>query len=226
MEIMGITGVADEGALNAGPNLWESKEMGEDEFLKLLTVQMANQDPLDPMSNEQFVAQLAQFSSLEQLVGMNAGMESLYMGMASMNNATMANLVGKEVVAAGNGVVYDGESQEVDLHYHSGGDATSGTITIYDEDGSVVYTSEIGSFDEGEGHYTWNGKDTDGNQLPAGNYTFEVTGTNSDGGRVEVLELVVGLVDEMDYSSGSPMPTVQGIDLAIGDILRLTNGGL
>ena len=226
MEIMGITGVADEGALNSGPNLWESEEMGEDQFLKLLTTQMANQDPLDPMSNEQFVAQLAQFSSLEQLVSMNAGMESLYMGMASMNNATMANLVGKEVVAAGNGVVYDGESQEVDLYYHSGGAATSGTVTVYDEDGSVVYTAEIGSFEEGEGHYTWNGQDNDGNQVPAGDYTFEVTGTNSDGGRVEVLELVVGAIDEMDYSSGSPMPTVQGIDLTIGDILRLTNGGL
>ena len=72
MNILGISGIADEAAQVAaetGP-VYGEEEMGQDAFLKLLTTQMAHQDPLDPMSNEQFVAQLAQFSSLEQMITM------------------------------------------------------------------------------------------------------------------------------------------------------------
>ena len=223
MEILGITGIADENAMNAGPNLWESEEMGEDQFLQLLTTQMANQDPLDPMSNEQFVAQLAQFSSLEQLIGMKSGMDALYMGMASMNNATMANLVGTEVVALGNGISYDGEG-EVTVHFSTPEDVTSSQLNVYDSEGSLVYSVELGAQEEGEGSAVWNGLNNDGVEVPEGDYTFSVTGTTEDGVTVDITELVSGPVDEMDYSSGSPMPTVQGIDLTIGDILRLTNG--
>ena len=69
--------------------------MGKDEFLKLLTTQLQNQDPMNPLQNHEFVAQLAQFSSLEQLTSANTSLESLYLAMASMNNASMTQLLGQ-----------------------------------------------------------------------------------------------------------------------------------
>jgi len=225
MNILGISGIADEAAQVASETgaVYGEEEMGQDAFLKLLTTQMSHQDPLDPMSNEQFVAQLAQFSSLEQLIGMKSSLESVYMGVASMNNATMASLVGTHVVAVGNGINYSGEGS-AELHYNAQSDVSTGQLTVYDENGAAVYSRQIGNLDKGEGSLEWDGRDNDGQPVPEGNYTFSITGTDADGAPVEVTELVSGPVDEMDYTSGNPKPTVQGINIAIGDILRLTTG--
>ena len=86
-----------------------SSELGKDTFLRLLTTQLQNQDPLNPMANEDFIAQLAQFSSLEQLQGVNTQLEGLAMINTSMNNASMVNLLGQEVVAVSDSFHYGGE---------------------------------------------------------------------------------------------------------------------
>jgi flagellar basal-body rod modification protein FlgD len=224
MQILGITGISDEATATAEPApTYGKEEMGQDAFLKLLTVQMAHQDPLDPMSNEQFVAQLAQFSSLEQLISMKSSLDAVYMGVASMNNATMAGLVGTHVVAVGNGINYEG-SGDAELHYSAASDATSGQLIIYDENGAAIYTRQLGSMPKGEGSLEWDGRDSDGRTVPEGTYTFAITGTDAEGAPVGITALVVGPVDEMDYTSGNPKPTVQGINITIGDILRLTTG--
>jgi flagellar basal-body rod modification protein FlgD len=140
-----------------------------------------------------------------------------------MNNATMAGLVGTHVVAVGNGINYDGAG-EAELHYSASSDAASGLLTIYDENGAAIYSRQLGSMEEGEGSLEWDGRDNDGRPVPEGNYTFNITGTDADGAPVGITELVVGPVDEMDYTSGNPKPTVQGINITIGDILRLTTG--
>lgn len=196
-------------------------DLGEDTFLKLLTTQMQNQDPLEPMSNEQFVAQLAQFSSLEQLQTIGSGIEALYLLNASMNNAQMVNLLGQEITAMGDGIHYTG-SGEATLNFDADAATTTTTVTITDADGSVVWTGDAGSFAEGEGSWTWDGTTTDGTTAPEGDYTFSVTGTDANGNTVEVTELVVGLVDEMSFETGTAQPTVSGVPISIGDILRIS----
>lgn len=221
--ILGISGVSDAAALlRDNEPVASTGQMDRDTFLMLLTTQLQNQDPTSPMDNQEFVAQLAQFTTLEQQVHMNSTLESVYMGIASMNNATMAGLVGTDVVAAGNGFEYDGESESVELHYKANSNASSGTLTIYDEDGHVVYSRELSGFDEGEGSLTWDGTDASGNRADAGDYTFEITGLDAQSKEVAVYELIVGTITEMDYSSGAPRPTVDGYPMDIGDILRLT----
>jgi flagellar basal-body rod modification protein FlgD len=199
-----------------------SSELGEDAFLTLLTAQLQNQDPLNPVSNEDFVAQLAQFSSLEELMGISTGLEAVYLGITSMNNATMAGLVGAEVVAYGDSFTYSGEG-EVDLHFDASSAASDVTLTVTNEDGDVVSTVDMGGVEQGEGSFTWDGTDDDGNQLPEGEYTFSFTGTDTEGNDVDVAELLMGTIDEMDYSSGVPLPSVDGALISLGDIIRLTN---
>ncbi len=195
-------------------------DLGEDTFLRLLTTQMQNQDPLEPMSNEEFVSQLAQFSSLEELHGISGALESMYLLDASMNNAQMVNLIGQQVTAVGDSFTYSGEGS-AEIHFDATAATTATTVEITDADGSVVWTGEIGAVEEGEGSWTWDGTTTDGEPAPEGTYTFSVTGTDASEEAVELTELIVGTVDEMDFSSGSAQPTVGGVTIGVGDILRI-----
>jgi flagellar basal-body rod modification protein FlgD len=195
-------------------------DLGENTFLKLLTTQMQNQDPLEPMSNEDFVAQLAQFSSLEELQGISSGVESLYLMNASMNNAQMVNLLGQEVSATGDTFHYDGDGS-TELHFDSAADTAQTTITVTDSDGAVVWSGEAGQFEEGEGTWTWDGRTSAGDPAPAGDYTFSVTGTDAAGASVDISELIVGIVDEMSFEGGTAQPMVDGVPIAVGDILRV-----
>jgi flagellar basal-body rod modification protein FlgD len=196
--------------------------LGQDTFLRLLTTQMQHQDPTDPMSNEDFVAQLAQFSSLEQLVSMQGTLEAVYMGIASMNNTSMASLLGKHVVAVHDTFAYDGSGDAVSLMYDASDSFASATLTVKDDTGKVVATTEMGGGAAGEGTVAFDGRDHDGSPLPEGEYTFSITATAESGETVFVSELVQGQITEMDYASGSPMPSLDGIAIDLGAIVRLT----
>jgi len=219
--IQGISGVSDSDALSAtNTTSYGGQDLDQAAFMNLLTTQMQNQDPLDPMANEEFIAQLATFSSLEQLMSLNGIAQAITMGINSLNNAAMADLVGKHVVAKGDEFSYSGAGDQ-ELMYDAQGATTSTTVTVYDEDGSVVYTHEIGAVEAGEGTWTWDGKTTSGATAEEGTYTFEFTGENSSGESVTVDELIAGVIDEMDYSTGSPQPSIDGVSVDLGNLIRL-----
>lgn len=219
-EIQGISGVSDAAALEAAnTQTFGGQDLDQSAFMNLLTTQMQNQDPLDPMANEEFIAQLATFSSLEQLMNLNSVAQAMTLGISSLNNAAMVDLVGMDIVAAGNEFHHDGTSEH-ELMFDAEGAGTA-TLTVYDEDGNVVYQSDGFSVEEGEGSYTWDGKGDDGGTLPEGDYTFTVTATSSTGEDVEVTELVHGTVDEMDFSSGTPQPSIDGVAIDIADLIRV-----
>ena len=140
-----------------------------------------------------------------------------------MNNASMANLLGTDVVAVGNGV-HVPESGSMDLHWESHTDASTASLTVLDADGHPVYTEDLGNIAAGEGSITWNGKGDDGQRVPEGDYTFVVNAYDQSGQPVAVQTLIVGTVDEMDYTTGAPQPSVNGTAVEIGSILRLTSG--
>jgi len=198
-------------------------DLGQDTFLRLLTEQLQRQDPLDPMKNEDFVAQLAQFSSLEQLFGLQETMQSVYFGIASMNNATMASLLGKDVVAVGDGIRL-GEEGDATLHFETPQAFSSATVTVVDETGRVVQTIDIGQRSAGEFTVSWDGTGIDGTRQPPGDYRFAIAATDQQGDPIDVSSLVVGTVDEMDYSSSQPMPSVQGVAIPLENIRRLEAG--
>ena len=192
----------------ATPSTMGTTDLGEDAFLRLLTTQLQYQDPSDPVKNEAFVAQLAQFSSLEQLEGLNGTLDGVYAALAAMNNASMASLLGTDVIAAGNAFTYGGE----------------GPVTVYDEDGGVVWSGDAGALPAGAGSVTWGGLDASGQSVPAGTYTFSIAGFDAAGNAVDVDERITGTITEMDYSTGTPLPSIDGNVVQISDILTLTSG--
>ncbi|MED5372655.1 MAG: flagellar hook assembly protein FlgD [Myxococcota bacterium] len=219
MSITGIAGVADASALEAANAVTQGgAELDRNSFLNLLTTQMQYQDPLDPMKNEEMVAQLATFSSLEQLMDISSATETNTATVANLTNITMASLVGTEVLAVGDTLPYDGEGGDLDLHFVSSGKATA-TVNVYDETGKLVHSAEI-AVEEGDGSYTWDGEDLSGQTAEEGDYTFEVK--TNDGSDVTIDERIKGMVDSMDYSTGTPLPTVDGVPVSLSDLIRLT----
>lgn len=198
--------------------------LGKDAFLKLLTVQLRNQDPSSPVENEAFIAQLAQFSSLEQLIGLQETMDNVYVGIATMNNSSMTSLLGRDVVATGDGFRMDDSGNGADLHYEVAGPYKAGelTLSVYDDAGSVVYSTPLEAGAEGQHAFSWDGTDFDGQQQGEGDYRFVITASSDDTPAVRTL--TVGRIDEMDFSQGTPVPSVDGVAVRLDSILRLGDG--
>jgi flagellar basal-body rod modification protein FlgD len=195
-------------------------KLGKDAFLKLLITQMQNQDPLNPQSNEEFIAQLSQFTQVEQLMDLSNQFDGMYLAMSSVNNTTMTQLLGKKIVAVGDQFSYSGEGG-TDLHYDAMSSTVGGKLTVYDDTGSIVYSGALGALAEGEGNVTWDGKNHNGQDVPEGAYRFSITGFDSDGQTVEITEMMVGVVDGMSYETGVPLPSINDIDFTLGQILRV-----
>ena len=215
-----ISDAASYSELTSTTTSYGNSDLDQETFLNLLITQLQNQDPMDPQDSQEFAAQLAQFSSLEQLMTLNDGLDTLYLATSSMNNASMTQLIGKEVVAYGETFSYAGEGNE-ELLYDAAGEVADATINIKDEDGNVVASIELGSLPEGEGTYTWDGSTISGGIAEEGLYTFEVEAYDTDGDEVTVYSMVQGVVDTMNYESGTPVPEIDGVEIELGEIIRV-----
>ncbi len=211
----GIEGIGGIGSIN--PGAVKQDTLGKDDFLKMLVAQLKNQDPLNPLDGADFTAQLAQFSSLEQLSNMNAQLEFANLYQASLNNAQSVSLIGKEVTATGDIVRAEGAS--ADLNYILSEDARDITIKIYDADGNLMDTLEPGSQEEGENSVTW-----DCSGVADGNYSFEVSATSGNGDEIPVYTIMTGRVTGVTFKDGSPYLSVNGRDIAFGDVICVNEG--
>ena len=223
--IGGIENVSSyEGMQTETASVEASSDLGKDSFLKLLVAQMQHQDPLNPQGNEEFIAQLAQFTSLEQLMGVNTALGDLYAATTSMNNASMTQLLGRDVTAMSNLVPYDGDGPQ-EIHYDARGDVAQMTVTVQNAEGKVVSRAELSDISAGEDFWSWDGKDIHGVQAPEGTYTVSITAFDGSGQPVEVNSLLKGRVNEMSYQTGAPVPYVDGVEIAMASILRVETGG-
>lgn len=160
--------------------LAKDSELDRDAFLKLFTTQLKNQNPLDPMENEAFVAQLAQFSSLEAMTGVRSSMDSMAADSKSSRFLLGSTLIGKKIERLGSLVSIEAGEQVVskaDLPES----ADSGAFSIYDAAADeLIYKKLFNYMPAGPVDLIWNGKNQDGEDMPAGQYRFEFV-ANKDG---------------------------------------------
>lgn len=152
--------------------------MGKEEFLTLLVAQLQHQDPLNPDEGTEFTAQLAQFSSLEQLMSINENIGAMNTASANSDNIALLNTIGKDVLYSGDSFKYSEGSIEVG--YLLPVDATSAKIDIT-LNGQIVKTINGTDLSKGPHTYVWDGLNTEGNQAPAGDYKISVTAENATG---------------------------------------------
>ncbi|WP_131107600.1 flagellar hook assembly protein FlgD [Pseudomonas sp. Sample_10] len=155
------------------------KALGKDAFLQLLVTQLKNQNPLEPQGNGEFVAQLAQFSSLEGITTLNDTVSGIAGTFGSSQALQASSLVGRSVIAPGDKAVVDttkGMTGSVVLPQS----VAQAEVKVTDKDGKVIRTITLTDQNAGNASFTWDGKDDAGNVAPAGTYTFGATTTIDD----------------------------------------------
>jgi flagellar basal-body rod modification protein FlgD len=201
-----------------------NQELGKDEFLQMLIAQLRHQDPLEPMSDQQFIADMAQFSSLEQMTNINETLkENLnwnYLLSQTINNTMATSLIGHEVKAAGN-EVYLSEDEDALLNYKLGGFAEKVNIEIFDGAGKKVASYSIDNVGQGDQKFSWDGRTGSGDLAQPGTYTFAVSGTNSDGDAIAATPYMRGLVDGVEYNDGQAYLVVNGTRVSLGDVIQV-----
>jgi len=189
----------------------------KDLFMKLFVAQLKNQDPLNPMSNKDATAQMAQFTQLEQLTNMNKTLEGLAKMFKVNQTVDAAALIGKSVLASGTSLSKKGDSVSkmvLDIPKN----IKSVKVNIHDASGNIVRTVDIKNPKTGKLDFTWDGKLANGDKAPDGVYKISLFGQNKDGKKFMIPTQIEGVVKAVEVKGGQ-----QVLQLADGRSVLLSN---
>jgi len=185
-----------------------------DTFLQLLTTQLKNQNPLDPLDTNQFTQQLVEFSGVEQQLKTNDFLASLVSANANTTNSNAVGYIGKTVTASG--VRTELVNNKAQWNFTIA-DAANVTVNIKDANGNTVY-SEQGPMQAGSGQFTWDGKDNQGNIKPAGTYSISMQAVTGEGKSINVSTQTTGVVTGVDFTGSEPVLLVGNSRLNISGV--------
>ena len=190
-------------------------------FLTLLTTQLKNQNPLDPLDTNQFAQQLVEFAGVEQQLKTNDGLTSLISLQQTAQSTQALNFVGKTAVVSGDTAALSNSSASWELNVPSNSNVT---VNISNSSGQTVFTQTFSSVTAGNNQpFTWNGKGTDGTQWPDGQYKLTATGTDSSGNSVGITSEVVGVVSSVDLTQSPPLLSIGGQSYTVSQIKSIIN---
>jgi flagellar basal-body rod modification protein FlgD len=194
---------AQERRLSASNSPTEKKAtMGQDAFMTILVAQLTHQDPLNPMKDTDMTSQLAEFSSLEQLTNINTGIKDLGSSMKQSDMLSAVSFIGKEVKAEGYKISLD-EGNASTIYYGFGEPVSKIRMNIYDSEGDIIRTIELGSKKAGSYQFEWDGKNEGGEALPDGQYGIGILGEDTKGKHVMVKTEISGKVDAVVNEGGT-----------------------
>jgi len=191
--------------------------LNSNDFMTLFVTQLKNQDPTAPQDTSQMVAQMAQLTQVEQAYDTNTNLKSILSALNGASGMSAVSFIGKTVTAPGSRVnLSPGGAPQ--LGFTLATPATRVEVAIQNANGSVVKTLTMGNTAAGNGSVGWDGTGNDGRQLPAGVYTFSVTGTNADGGAFSGTPVIRGAVTGVDLSQGTPVLSVGGVGVPLASV--------
>jgi flagellar basal-body rod modification protein FlgD len=189
-------------------------------FLTLLTTQLQNQDPMNPMDSDQFTQELVEFSGVEQQINTNDNLQSLISLQQSNAGSSAMGYLGKTVtVTDGSANLTDGEA---DWSYALGATSASTTLSVTDSSGNTVY-STTGATASGQHDFSWNGEDSNGNQLADGVYKLAVTSKDASGNAITTAIASKGVVSEVNLTSATPMLMVGNMAVPVSSVSAVDN---
>jgi flagellar basal-body rod modification protein FlgD len=220
MAIRSITDAQTAAASSASASTGTNNNLGKDQFLHLLVTQMQYQDPLNPMDNAQFTAQLAQFSSLEQLFQVNDNLTGLADSQTPAGMASIAGFIDREILATGDSTEV-GTSGATPLQFYLDGPAEIVNAVIQAPDGTLVRNMALGPQPGGDREIGWDGLDDNGLPLDPGTYRFAVVAQDQAGSSVEARTQVQGVVSGAVYDGTSPQLVVGTRRIPLADVLAV-----
>ena len=205
---------------SAADYMKQTTGLNKDDFMKLFVTQMQNQDPLAPQDSSAMVAQLAQITQVEQSYNTNTNLKSLLDAVNSSSSLSATSFIGKTIMAQGSQVnlAAGGQAQ---LNFNLASAANQVQVAIQDSNGLTVRTVTMGKTPAGDGTLAWDGKDNNNSTLPAGLYSFSVTGVYPDGSSFSGTPLIKAVVDGVKLAQGSTVLTAGGIDVPLANVTTI-----
>lgn len=217
---MSIVGLDQVGSKAAQTESSKSSTMGKDDFLQLLVTQLQHQDPLNPMDSTGFTAQLAQFSSLEELQNINKTLGSVGTSQTILTNSQAVDYIGKRIQAVGDQLeLTDGEPVSIEFNLNQ--NAAGVYVRIYDLYGEFVQDLEPGPLSAGLQSVTWDGMDHRGQQAQDGAYRYEVMAMDADGNTMSVTSFTNGTVNGVYYKNGLAYLLTANQEIPLGNVVQV-----
>jgi flagellar basal-body rod modification protein FlgD len=188
------------------------------QFLQLLTTQLQNQNPLEPLDTNQFTQQLVQFAQVEQQLRSNTQLETLVSLQKSTQASAALDFVGKTVVISGSTTHLNADGNTV--WTFSSPKPASATVVIQDDKGQTAFSSNY-SINSGRQDFVWDGRGTNGQRWPAGNYKMTITAKDANGQAVAITTDVQGIVDSADLSQTPPVLSIGQLTFTLDQIKRV-----
>lgn len=207
MSVNPLSNFSQVSSVTAGGNGAANVADNFNSFLQILTTQLKNQNPLEPLDTHQFTQQLVQFSSVEQAVKQNDQLETLNKLISASLSANAVSYIDSQITASGTvNQLRNGKAEWI----IDAGRAGTANVTIKDAGGNIVREETL-EVKAGANPFTWDGTSTGGSALPDGQYSISVTGEDINGENISLETRLKARVDAVDFSTGEPV-------LLIGDM--------
>jgi len=197
-----------------------NEKLGKEDFLKLLVTQLRYQDPTEPMSNEQFIAQTAQFSSLEQMQEMNSNIRAFIESQERISKASALSLIGKNVMVSNSAFSLSSDRASASLSYNLPKDATV-AITIFDSLNKAIKSINLGKQSAGTHSYLWDGKNNNDIHAGKGDYRYKITAKDANGKDIVTKDMIFGQVDGISYEGSEPLLNVAGSTFPLSALVKV-----
>jgi flagellar basal-body rod modification protein FlgD len=191
-------------------------------FLTLLTTQLQNQDPTNPLDTNQFTQQLVEFAQVEQQLRSNDQLATLISLQQTAQSTQALGFVGENVTVNSNAAQLANGSATWTM---SSPKPSTAAFSISNSSGQLVYSGTM-TLQAGSNTFKWNGQGNNGTQWPDGTYTIAVSAKDSSGQSVGVSTIVTGIVNSVDLTQNPPVLSVNGQNFTVNQIQQVSRSGI
>ena len=204
-----------------------NSNLDKDAFFKLMLAQIKAQDPTNPMQSHEMAAQLAQFTSLEQLYNINSGIEGLAKNQDPSANFQVLNFLGKTVAADSSKIYRVKGDKTHEIRFNVMGDGVnSANVEVLDSTNKVVKSMKVGALKKGENNMVWNGLMEDGTASRAGEYRLRIEAKDGNGKKVAVQTSFSGKVSGVNFTPSGPVLMVGSQSIRLSEINKIEDEAL
>jgi flagellar basal-body rod modification protein FlgD len=172
------------------------------------------------MSNEQFISQTAQFSSLEQMQTMNSNLQTFIESQGKVGKTSALSLVGKNVVIDKSAFSLSSDTESASLSYNLTAEATA-TLTVYDSSNKAIKNVNLGKQSAGTHNYLWNGKTNESISAGKGEYSYKISAKDVNGNNISTDEMVSGLIDGISFEGNETFLNISGSSFPLSSLVKV-----
>ena len=193
-------------------------DLDKDAFMKLFLAQLKNQDPMNPLKSHEMAAQLAQFTSLEKLSGIEEGIVGMNKAAESPQSFEALNLIGKVVSGDSAKLLRTDEKQGHDIEFKLNGDVQKAVLTIKDAAGGEIKKLEVAGLKKGKNSVYWNGRLDNGTMAQPGELKVEIEARNTSGAKVHAETAFEGKVTGVNFTAKGPILVVGNQKVRLNEV--------